>query len=114
MKASLFFLIALFVTSCSHPQPIANRTSVLTGMAKDKVLSSLKAPSTAVFNDSLHSVTNLVNGEGLPSDQWRVYISVDAQNIYGAMLRNKYMLIYEQTGVDSMAVDSYVLNDFYN
>lgn len=110
----LLIIPLFFLLSCQGETPEVTRSTVLYSIAKQDILSRLKAPSTAVFTDSLSTLYNLTDAEGVKSNKWRVQITADAQNSYGAMLRNRYMLVYRYDGTDSISADSYVLENFYD
>jgi hypothetical protein len=100
-------ILCLIALSCSEPTPPApTRADVLLSDARKRVRGSLLTPSTAAFVDSLNSVVRLNNG-GEPSNSWRVIVYVDAQNRFGAMLRKRSLLVYEQTGPDSLLIADY-------
>ena len=109
----LLLFLALFACSnepADAPQA-ATRTSadVVLEKGKERLLNQLKAPSTAVFIDSLCRVQPLRS----PDNSFAVHLTVDAQNSFGAMLRNRYMATFEQTGPDSLNAEDYtVVLDF--
>ncbi len=114
LRISLLLATFLIVIGCGQTEEqTITRKTVLNELGKKEVLKRLKSPSTAVFHDSLTTVTRMRrNGE--PSNHWRVRISVDAQNSFGAMLRKRYMIIYEETGKDSISEASYKLHEFFD
>ena len=87
------------------------RDSVLIEKAKEETMSRLKSPSTAKFVDSLSTVMRL-KGEDGPSNSYRVMLSVDAQNSFGAEARERYMIILEDKGEDSLKVENYEVTMF--
>lgn len=111
MKKLLFFLSILFLISCNgninESKAEKTRKTVLVEKAKKETLARLKTPSTAIFIDSLASVSKMKDTEA-----YQVRISVDAENSFGAKLRNRYFIIYDDMGGDSLDPDNYQLNMF--
>lgn len=69
-------------------------------MAKEFVEKSLKAPSTAKFQSTYDfAASQEKNGN------WKVYGYVDAQNSFGAMLRNKFLVTMKKKGDQWFLVD---------
>ena len=115
MRTALLILLFLSLVACQpveHPSD-PTRKSVLLADAKLRTLNKLKAPATAVFIDSLDDAARLVAADGTPSDLFRISVSVDAQNSFGAILRQRYYYVYEQTQPDSLAIGSYRLDDAF-
>lgn len=104
----LILLIIALVLSCSDKKPENHKETVLIELAKKEILSRLKAPSTASFIDSLNSVSQFKDDKNL----YNVRISVDAQNSFGAIIRNRYIVIYKSIGNDSLNISNYVLENF--
>jgi hypothetical protein len=74
--------------------------------AREFVEASLKAPSTAKwpnYNDFAAAPK-----KGKPG-VWEVMGHVDAQNSYGAMLRNEFMVTMQKNGEDWKLMDVYLL-----
>ncbi|SOC79858.1 hypothetical protein SAMN06296241_1396 [Salinimicrobium sediminis] len=113
MKKLLLLLFVFSLWSCQEKteQPEVTRETVLLDLAKAETLDRLKSPSTATFIDSLSTITKL-KGEG--DDQYRVNVSVDAENSFGAMGRERYMLIYQDKTGDSLSKENYELLNFYD
>lgn len=61
--------------------------------AKRAILAQLKAPSTASFVNVWVSLPEPVPGNSNATVSRTVYGSVDAQNVYGAMLRSKWRVM---------------------
>ena len=113
MKKLLLFSLLFSFLSCGEKteQSEITRDSVLIEKAKEETMSRLKSPSTAKFVDSLSTVMRL-KGEDGPSNSYRVMLSVDAQNTFGAEARERYMIILEDKGEDSLKVENYEVTMF--
>lgn len=83
-----------FGESDPEPPPLSEQAQ---NICYDEVLNQLKAPSTAELVSIASSPT-----EG---DTWTVTGSVDAENSFGAMLRNEFSCDLTQTG-DGWRIDS--------
>ena len=77
----------VFATSTSASKDKVNNLKQL--CEEGAIRTSLKSPSTAIFSDS--STTKMTKGI------YKVSGNVDAQNGYGAMLRNKYTCIFSHS-----------------
>lgn len=64
-------------------------------LAKDVVLSKLKAPSTAVFPKSVLGNDVVFSKSG---NEYTVISYVDAQNTFGAMIRSSFIVTMEKSG----------------
>jgi len=73
--------------SASNIYPIMGNTDAFL-VAKEFVSQKLKAPSTAKFPNSNHA--EIIN---TGYNRWRVTSYVDAQNTFGAMIRNNFTVL---------------------
>ena len=96
-KISALVLVSLliFVLTISFlfiknedPKKYNDSSNTARRMAKDIVLSSLKAPATAKFCGD-----NVKKFEFAGAEAWEITGCIDAQNSYGAMLRNNYQVV---------------------
>ncbi|MDO5553067.1 MAG: SHD1 domain-containing protein [Planctomycetia bacterium] len=77
---------------------------VLYPVAKDAILDRLKAPATAVFPPKEDTVYEPRD----PGEAFILYISVDAQNSYGALIRSRYAVsVHYKDGVASVIDSKY-------
>lgn len=111
MRKILLLISVISIIACSENKKEITRDSILIEKAKSETLERLKSPSTAKFVDSLHTVMRL-KGENGPSESYRVMISVDAQNSFGAEVRDRYMVVLKDNGGDSLSVDNYEVKMF--
>ncbi|UAB85721.1 hypothetical protein INR75_06825 [Zunongwangia sp. SCSIO 43204] len=112
-KLLLIFITAIFV-SCGNKQSelTETRKTVLVELSKKEILNRLKSPSTAKFVDSTANILKLKSEDTLSS--YRLTISVDAENTYGAMTRNKYMVIFKDQGGDSLSANNYKVTNVFD
>lgn len=108
MKKILLLFLLIGLMSCQNEEKNSEvtRDSVLIEKAKKETMSRLKSPSTAKFVDSLSTVMRM-KGNGGPSDSYRVMLSVDAQNSFGAEARERYMIVMKDQGGDSLKIENY-------
>ncbi len=109
MKCAPVFLCLLLIAGCAKSKPaekeasdgeivyFANgrvnkepRSQMLIARAHDEVLQVLKSPATARFSDD-------TIGHSPSKKQYTIHGSVDAQNSYGALLRNTYFVVLRET-----------------
>jgi hypothetical protein len=93
MKKSLL-LIVCYLSACSDTGEGKQTPELAYQNCKQAVLASLKAPSTAKFEDyhtGLVSVKKQIkNKMGEKTIYYKVYGEVDSQNSYGAMIRSTF------------------------
>ena len=116
-KTVLFLFIILFFFNCStKKEKRITREDIVIELSKKEILKRLKAPSTAVFLDSLSFVIRSDDTTKIYPVSYQVHIKYDAQNSYGAMLRGKDILIYEFRGIDGegLSPNKYKLINIYD
>ena len=109
MKKLLLLSVLFSFMGCEekNEQPEITRESVLIDLAKAETLERLKSPSTAVFIDSLSSIFKMKDASA-----YQVRLSVDAQNSLRATSRERYFVIFNDKGGDSLSPANYELNQF--
>ena len=90
----LVVVVILFIvgTLCPHTKTAAERGTMAAIQCRDFVKERLRAPSTADFS-ALHESASLI-GE----NKYVVRGYVDAQNAFGAQIRNNYACTVQYTG----------------
>lgn len=73
-------------------------------MSKQAVLARLKAPSPASFPDQKFDASKYTDGS------WRITGAVDAENSFGAKLRNRFSVVLHETGDGKATVDSVTIH----
>ena len=87
-------LVALVVSACAHPAETGCR---------DAVLRRLRAPATAEFPSPSEMERRF--------DEWIVHGEVDAQNGFGAMIRQRYECAVERRSGRRWAIKGVTLTE---
>lgn len=106
MHRTIIALLALAGLSACAQSPQPTRLDTLYPQARETLLQRLQAPATLRVVDSTYFVI-VPDGDTLHG----VQITYDAENGFGALLRGQFRAFYEQTGPDSVGIDSYRLYD---
>ena len=108
-KILLTALIATLTIVACEKKEVITRKEILVEQAKKNTLENLKSPSSAVFVDSTATLVKL-DGE---DEKYRVNLTVDAQNGFGAMIRKRFNVVYKFKGGDSLDIKNYDLEMFF-
>lgn len=93
MKRVLFFLITIILLSCSSNPKESIDESDAKYYAEQSIEKLLKAPSTAKFSDISETIITPITSYEIEFGDlpgYKVIGFVDAQNGFGAMIRNNY------------------------
>lgn len=111
---STFVLLSCGSQAEDEKEESTSREEFLVNLAEKETLSRLKAPSTAAFVDSLNYAFQMTDSLDQPINEYAVYITVDAENSFGAKLRNRYTVVFNGKGGDSLSKENYELKYFWD
>lgn len=104
----LIIIIGVIISSQEGPPPQSSTSNIISVsevtdirrdvyyMAQQFVRKSLKVPSTAKFSDYLRYSDKEIGSANFVSNIWCAWGYVDAQNTFGAMLRNEWEVYLKQ------------------
>lgn len=104
MKKLIILLLPIILFACSSKRAMPGKSQVLV-TAHSYVKKQLKAPTTAMFSGELY--------RDMEDSTYYITGNVEAQNSYGAQLRNNYTMKIKYLGGDASQDSAWKVEQFF-